>query len=649
MGRKSRVGFTLAEIVFSVALLSLFLGITLVNLAGGRSSAAKRSLAEVFTEELRQARQRAVTMGTPVGLAFPSAEGTTPLCQGFYRLEGMAAARMVEVVNFGGDFPQAAIAVGTFGSADAALLPTVVNGYPFEPQSWPNPISNQDPTLIFTPSGEVTSNGMARSDGRYQFLVGEELGLSPAGLSGPAGTQLSYFSFAGNPNIAHLIEVTPTGSITRRRWDPQPVTGSGMTTAALPPMEHNADNRLPVIESVDYHPVPNPDALPDGVDVAVGADQLLTLLVTATDPDGDDLSVQWTAENGAFSAHEETPMTWDANQQVWRAVWEWTAAEGAASGVYALRVTVRDRRGGRWLGSVAASRTVLVGGGSKVAFAEGGFGGSELAEVGLEGNRQEPLTRSRGVDETDPLFSPNQARLTFYARGSNRIFFMNRDGTRLRSVALSGGGGRPSWAPDSGQVVVREGSGLVTVSADGRRKTPLGVTGEKPQWCSKSDRIAFINGGQLFLHLLPTNTQVPVAGVTASVREARWSRTGDLLACATTGGIFVYQLDPETHAVLSQRRISSLGAQSLDFSFDDTKLAFNSGGDVHVVGADGSNPQNLTRSGSDESGGVRFMPSNGLAYVSNVSGRYEIHGMKPDGTGVFQMTMGFAGGTWSLR
>lgn len=334
-------GFTLVEILVCLSLLALLASLSLLGLQGRNSRFSSRALAEILVEELRRARQSAITEQIPVAVGLPTANGTLPTSQSLYVATGQSMAHVSRILDFSGSHSGQVLFCGVLGPSDISF-PLHPGGQRegFQPQNWlnnpnlsSNPLTN-DYCLIFTPDGAVTSNGLPLHQGAYHLMVASGLtfGATAAPPSQDGTTsRLAYFEplTAGSPRY---VEVTRAGVVHQvdhlvpalsQTEEPMPATAPARSVTPLPALNPAA---------AAIHILPKPSLAIPGVNVTMVAGQRVTLAVNATEPGGHDLYLEWTAQrqssnvspsNGTFSHNGPQRMRWDASQGVWTGQWDW--------------------------------------------------------------------------------------------------------------------------------------------------------------------------------------------------------------------------------------------------------------------------------------------------------------------------------------
>ncbi|MEW6279905.1 MAG: GspH/FimT family pseudopilin, partial [Candidatus Eremiobacterota bacterium] len=181
MGRR---GFSLFELMLVVALLAVATLSLLVSTRHASSRASARGLALILAEQVRLARQQAVTRQVPVALCFPSNGGAQGHTAAYYVLEGETNPRLTDTRDLRGEFPRAAAFVGVWSIASATLgkrLPIPGSAPAIDLNAWLPPECKRDYCFVFMPDGSLVTNDLPSYDGAYHVLVVAGLAFSAAG------------------------------------------------------------------------------------------------------------------------------------------------------------------------------------------------------------------------------------------------------------------------------------------------------------------------------------------------------------------------------------------------------------------------------------------------------------------------------------
>ena len=376
---KNTRGFSLLELLVTLGLAALLLGLGFLYLRGGVAAADSHALALVVAEQFRLARQSAMATEEPVAVILPGhgrsghAVGT---CQSVYIATGLSMAHVSQVVNFANDHPGAQLSAGLWpvaGTSSFSLYPRLPDQRHagFNVTQWlSNPnlagsTMSSDYSLIFQPDGSVVTNGVpflkssANSPDAYYLLAtagGSYAAAGPPTNSGSLTSTLAYFTPI---SLARpwLVGVTPGGDIFVNAGIP--ALQSGAIALSDAPLPIARDQGVPMqtspMPAFNYqclptagHPTPpaacgcwfsptppDPALLNPGVNMTLEPGQRACMAVNVSDTSGRDLYVQWictpsghnsaatypSAGNFSFRAPER--MNWDATHQVWTSRWDW--------------------------------------------------------------------------------------------------------------------------------------------------------------------------------------------------------------------------------------------------------------------------------------------------------------------------------------
>ncbi|MBX3166826.1 MAG: hypothetical protein KF760_05415 [Candidatus Eremiobacteraeota bacterium] len=479
----ARRGLSLLELMLTIGLALILLGVAVIPRGG--KGASSQGLAQMLAEELRASRIRAMTTGKPVALVLPSDNGNLSHSQSFYVMEGFSTPSVTRVVNFAGEFPRSSLFVGVWelnvlqlrnpfllNTARPQAAGLLADG--FDPAQW-LPANFKDYALIFTPSGGVTSNGLANFDGDYHVLVSQ--GVTYGAGVPPAGAPLPQYPIAyRHPNSAGLpwtVNISRTGSISVTPG----VTGAADVQASAHPLEsgpHPAPPRLsaganhdPVLVDVESRPQAVAGTLPAGASASLGNDGHLTLRVRAKDPDGDALWLKWTCSLGKLSGGLEEmrmePGELVNKERIWEGTWEWVPPSGSWSSAD-LTFQVSDRRGGVVSGNLGSTPRVAQLAPGKLAFVR------DDCEI--------------------CVCKPDGTSILSYAADDNDVFYEN-----FWTVSFSPDGSRLALGVERVQVEGdEERSRIAVMSSDLRLHQETGMDGdwdsyETPSWNSTGTRL----------------------------------------------------------------------------------------------------------------------------------------------------------------
>ncbi|MGV8122603.1 MAG: TolB family protein [Candidatus Xenobiia bacterium LiM19] len=487
-GRIRHRGFSLLELL----LIMVVMAVAFAAVASGGGHAPKekadsKALAESLAEELRLARQKAMTKEIPVGVIFPGdeifpgRECKSPVMQSCYILEG-ETPKHTRTIDYSKAYPSTYIFIGFWdlasghGSVTADQPSTGSNYDTFDVENWGEGTEFKDCrdfALIFTPAGTVRTNRLPNFDCDFHILVNRAVAYEVAALPTSAfddGFMLcflnpeQYFKLKSEKsvcdpytiNISVHGEITVTPGVTGLPAGSPAVTTDPFHVDPVPaPLAPPGTLNNPTIDTVDINPVPNAATLPSGADATVGKEQYVTFTVKASDANSDTLWCRWTAVKsrgtaggtGGITPEEESRMEWNYSENKWNAVTEWRPPSDAAIGDrYTLTCTVSDRNGG----TVTVSKVVEIVGG-KIAYWQETGSTRELWIMNEDGTAEKKLYSFNGYSEGRPFFSPNGSMILFHAESG--IYTLNMDGSGLNNVTSSTKWYRsPSFSPDGTKI-----------------------------------------------------------------------------------------------------------------------------------------------------------------------------------------------------
>ena len=233
-----------------------------------------------------------------------------------------------------------------------------------------------------------------------------------------------------------------------------------------------------------------------------GADQVITLptntvslIGSATDPDNNITSYQWTKISGPSSFTIANPSS--VQTQVTKLV----------EGVYQFELKVTDQFGLNdkdtvqvrvWDSSPPSLPPCTT---CKIVFVSNRDGNSEIYTCNTDGSNITRLTNNPGNDD-DPVWSPDGTRIAFTSDrdGSPGLYIMNADGSNVVLRVFSGGCQDPTWSPDGTKIAFSDfaypysSSAIFTVSATSGSPVFLAQVGDsnqEPAWSPDGTKIAW--------------------------------------------------------------------------------------------------------------------------------------------------------------
>jgi len=264
---------------------------------------------------------------------------------------------------------------------------------------------------------------------------------------------------------------------------------------------------------------------------------------------------------------------------------------------------------------------MAAGGAGKIVFHSNRDGPFQIYSMNPDGSGVVRLTYS-GVDEFDPLWSPDASRITFgrcYADHCD-IVVMDADGSDQRTVLSNGFPG--AWSPDGNRLAVAgpggidilnlQDGGLVNISS------LTGVRGWSPD--GRQIMIGGPEGDAIYAYNVDGSGIVQLTHSTATYRSPTFSNDGNRIEFTSDldgpdNDIFVMNRDGT--GVTDVTNDDAINEYDAAFSPDDRQFAFVSDRDgdedIYVMNADGSGVVNLTVNDGIADGGPSWAAPRGPA------------------------------------
>lgn len=283
-----------------------------------------------------------------------------------------------------------------------------------------------------------------------------------------------------------------------------------------------------------------------------------------------------------------------------------------------------------------------------IAFTSTRDGNAEVYAMRGDGSHVVDLTRNLAQDG-QPAWSSDGKRIAFVSTrdGNAGIWVMNADGSGQRRVTRSKANDTaPVWSPDGRHIAFmctvatpRIVTEICVVGADGRGRRELTTPAEGdnlyPQWSHDSQVILCTRafGGYSVWSLLADGGGQSL--FLAGGAEAAYSPEGTRLAALERPG-----RRGDWALYVGRKRVSHAtpSIESLEWSPDGTRLAFSAGGEIWVVGADGSGEHRLSH-GSEVSLSPEWSVDGKTIVFERTRGQHsDVYVVHADGTGERSLT-----------
>jgi Tol biopolymer transport system component len=260
--------------------------------------------------------------------------------------------------------------------------------------------------------------------------------------------------------------------------------------------------------------------------------------------------------------------------------------------------------------AVAPAYATYPGKVGRIAFAVTGPGGSaNIYSAASDGSSPKALTKDTSFDAC-PSFSANGRLIAFCSnrageKGMFQIWVMTADGGSMRQISKS-----------------RHGALFPDFSPDGRR---IAYQANEDQTPAQDD-----------IYVVPARggKAVRFTGAPGNDDYPAFSPDGKTIAFVShrkgIGQIWLMDARDGRH----QRQLTRDSAdkdQVPDWSPDGKRIAYEAAGDIWVMNADGTDPQNLTHDGKSQFGPAWSPDGTQIAYV-NLAAQKRIYVMSADGT-----------------
>lgn len=284
--------------------------------------------------------------------------------------------------------------------------------------------------------------------------------------------------------------------------------------------------------------------------------------------------------------------------------------------------------------------------GGVIVFASDRDGDYDIATVLADGSGYVALTVN-ATEDNSPSWSPDGTMIAWLSGPSleQELFVMNADGSDQHNVS-DGDAADFRWSRDSRRLVFhsdRDGNAeIYVVDADGSNLTNLSMNPAVDRfgdWSADGSRIVFAStrdGSPAEIYSMGSNGEnvLRLTDSTGTSGPPRWSPTGSAIAWSyfeSNPMLWTMTANGANETMIATVLVGTLG--NFEWSPDGSRIAYGGGNDVRVVTADGGTDLNLT-SGSTAYDGITGWSPDGshLVIETQRDGNREVYVIGADGS-----------------
>ncbi len=222
----------------------------------------------------------------------------------------------------------------------------------------------------------------------------------------------------------------------------------------------------------------------------------------------------------------------------------------------------------------------------------------DIYVINPDGSGSTNITGTQNEGETQPDWSPDGTRIVYLGDPAG-IYIMNADGSGKRRLTNSTAFERaPKWSPDGRRILFLRDNTVRVMNVDGSNNRTLAHGDQDAVWSPDGRQIAFRRDHEIYVMNSDGTGQRNASNHPAADGSPVWSPNSARIAFSTsrkgTQELYVMGRYGGSKTRLTYTTPGA-GAEPRGWSPGGARILYESGGDIWVVNADGTNNHRVTR------------------------------------------------------